>query len=92
MAVEWQGDHKILGSNIKQDFERELKRLRLEQSDFIVEVRRDSTQTGASGPEATRYNVFVTELGRPDKDTVKLEGGPGEDWIGQLETKLRHRG
>lgn len=92
MTVEWQGDHKMLGDGVKQGFERELKRLRLDSSDFIVEVRRQPTPSGARGTEATRYDVFVTELGRTDRDTLKLEGGEGEDWIRQLEARLKHRG
>ena len=92
MTVEWQGDHKMLGDGVKQGFERELRRLRLDKSDFIVEVRREPNPSAGRGLEERRYDVFVSELGRPDKDTLKLEGGQGEDWIRQLEAKLKHRG
>jgi hypothetical protein len=37
MPVEWQGDHKLLGGE-KPAFERELNRLGLEPSNFLVEV------------------------------------------------------
>jgi hypothetical protein len=92
MAVEWQGDHRIIGDEIKRDFERELERLRLAQRDFIVEVRREPDLPGAAVPGAMRYRVFVTELEHPDKETWTLDGGPGEDWIGQFARSVRSRG
>ena len=83
MSAEWQGDHKLLdAAGEKQAFERELSRLGLEPSKFLVEVRRDST--GAN------YDIYVTDLEHPDRDTWKLHGGHGENWIAQLD-KIRHR-
>ena len=49
MQVEWQGDHRLLGDDVKQDFERELTRLELDPSKFLVEVRREPDLPGADG-------------------------------------------
>ena len=49
MAVEWQGDHRLLGDDVKQDFERELTRLGFDPSKFLVEVRREPDLPGADG-------------------------------------------
>ena len=91
MAVEWQGDHRIIGNDIKQDFERELKNLGLAQSDFIVEVRREADLSGADGLQAIRYKIFVTELEHPDKETWTLDGGHGQDWIRQFARSVKNR-
>ena len=84
MSVEWQGDHKLLGDDVKQDFERELTRLGLDPSKFLAEVRREPELPGADGPHAIRYDVYITDLEHPDRDTWKLTGGAGENWIEQL--------
>lgn len=77
MSAEWQGDHKLLdASGEKQAFERELSRLGRDSSKFLVEVRRDST--GAN------YDIYVTDLEHPDRETSKLRGGPGENWVAQF--------
>ena len=69
MHVEWQGDHRLLGDDVKQDFERELTRLGLDPSKFLVEVRREPDLPGADGLDAIRYESeslihFVTLLPR----------------------------
>jgi hypothetical protein len=80
MSVEWQGDHKLLdASGEKQDFEHALTQLGLDPSKFLVEVRRDSP--GAGGREPLRYEVYVTDLEHLDRETWKLRGGQGENWI-----------
>ena len=65
MPVEWQGDHKLLGDE-KPDFERELKRLSYDSSNFVVEVRREPDVERADGPEPIRYNVFITDVAHPN--------------------------
>ena len=82
MSVEWQGDHKLLVDE-KVAFERELKRLGLDPSNFLVEVRREPDVEGADAPDAIRYNVFITDLANLQHETCKLHGGQGKDWIGQ---------
>ncbi|HTR56969.1 MAG TPA: hypothetical protein VMM27_02230 [Casimicrobiaceae bacterium] len=77
MSAEWQGDHKLLdASGEKQDFERALTQLGLDSSKFLVEVRPDST--GAN------CDIYVTDLEHPDRETSKLRGGPGENWVAQF--------
>ena len=90
MPIEWQGDHRLLGDDIKQDFERELTRLRLDPSKFLVEVRREPDLPGADGLSAIRYDVYITDLEHPDRDTWKLHGGRGENWIAQF-AQIRRR-
>jgi hypothetical protein len=90
MHVEWQGDHRLLGDDVKQDFERELTRLGHDPGKFLVEVRREPGQPGADGRDAIRYDVYITDLGHPDRDTWKLHGGQGENWIAQL-AQIRRR-
>ena len=91
MPVEWQGDHKLLADE-KVAFERELKRLGLEPGNFLVEVRHEPDAEGAGVPNAIRYNVFITDLARPEHETCKLHGGHGKDWIGQYgKIVTRHR-
>lgn len=85
MPVEWQGDHKLLG-NEKQDFEREIERLGLDPSNFLVEVRREPDVEGTDGPNTTRYTVYITDLAHPEHDTCKLHGSSGKDWIGRYAT------
>jgi hypothetical protein len=89
MHVEWQGDHRLLGDDVKQNFEREL-RLELDPSKFLVEVRRKPDMPGADGLYAIRYDVYITDLEHPDRDTWKLHGGHGENWIAQL-AQIRRR-
>jgi hypothetical protein len=84
MHVEWQGDHKMLGDDVKQDFERELKKLGFDPSKFLVEIRREPAVEGADGLHALRYNVFISDLEHPDKETWKLHGGHDEKWIEQF--------
>ena len=90
MHVEWQGDHRLLGDDVKQDFERELTRLGHDPSKFLVEVRREPGQHGPDGLDAIRYDVYITDLEHPDRDTWKLHGGHGENWIAQL-AEIRRR-
>ena len=91
MHVEWQGDHKLLdASGEKQDFERELTRLGLDARKFLVVVRREPDLPGADGIYAIRYNVFITDLEHLDRDTLKLDGGHGTNWIAQF-AKVRRR-
>jgi hypothetical protein len=90
MSVEWQGDHKLLdASGEKEDFEHELSRLGLDASKFLAEVRREPDLPGADGLYATGYNVYVTDLEHPDRDTLKLEGGHGKNWIAQFAQARR---
>ena len=88
MHVEWQGDHRLLEDDEKRDFERELTRLGLDPSKFLVEVRREPDLPGADGLHAIRYNVYITDLAHPDRDTWKLHGGQGENF-GKMLVKLR---
>ena len=90
MHVEWQGDHRLLGDDVKQDFERELTRLGLDPSKFLAEVRREPDLPGADGLDAIRYDVYITDLEHPDRDTWKLHGGQGENWIAQF-AQIRRR-
>ena len=91
MNVEWQGDHRLLdASGEKQDFERELTRLGLDPSKFLVEVRRKPDLQGTEGLSAIPYSVYVTDLEHPDRDTLMLEGGHNQNWIAQF-AKARHR-
>ena len=90
MAVEWQGDHRLLGDDVKQDFERELTRLGLDPSKFLAEVRREPDPPGAAGLHAMRYDVYITDLEHLDRDTLKLHGGHGENWIAQF-AQIRRR-
>jgi hypothetical protein len=91
MSVEWQGDHKLL-TDEKVAFERELKRLGLDPSNFLVEVRREPDVEGADAPAAIRYMVFITDLAHLEHETCNLHGGQGQDWIGQYgKIVTRHR-
>lgn len=90
MHVEWQGDHELLGDDVKQAFERELTRLQLDPSKFLVEVRREPRVPEANGVSAIRYDIYITDLEHPDRDTWKLRGGEGENWIAQL-AQIRRR-
>jgi hypothetical protein len=91
MSVEWQGDHKVL-THEKAAFEQELKRLGLDPDNFLVEVRRESDTKAAEPPDAMRYNVYITDVAHPERETCKLNGGRGKDWIaqyGKIVTKYR---
>ena len=91
MPVEWQGDHKLLGDE-KPAFERELKRLGFEPSNFLVEVRREPDRQGGGGPDAIRYSVFITDIAHLDRETCKLHGGKGKDWVAEYgKVVTRHR-
>jgi hypothetical protein len=91
MSVEWQGDHELLDSSgEKRDFERELTRLGLESSKFLVEVRREPDLAGADGRYAVRYDLYISDLEHPDRETWKLRGGHGENWIAEF-AKARRR-
>ena len=82
MSAEWQGDHKLLdASGEKQDFEQALARLGVDSNKFLVEVRREST--GAN------YDVYVTDLEHLDRETSKLRGGHGENWVAQFVRERR---
>jgi hypothetical protein len=48
-----------------------------------VEMRRESDVEGADGPDAMRYNVFITEVAHLEHETCKVHGGRGKDWIGR---------
>ena len=89
MHVEWQGDHRLLGDDVKQDFEREMTRLGLDPSKFLVEVQRESDLPGVDGLPAKRYVIYITDLEHPDRDTWTLHGGDGENWIAQLAQARR---
>jgi hypothetical protein len=39
---------------------------------------------------AIRYDVYITDLEHPDRDTWKLYGGYGENWIAQF-AQIRRR-
>jgi len=54
MPIEWHGDHRLLGDDVKQDFERELTRLGLAPSKFLGEVRREPDLPEADGLDAIR--------------------------------------
>ena len=82
MSVEWQGDHKLLRSEVKQDLERELTRRVQGSTTFLVEVRRDSDSQGAS--DANRYVIFITDTAHPEHETWTLRGGEDENWVAQL--------
>ena len=91
MSVEWQGDHQLLADE-KPAFERELEKLGLVSSNFLVEVRRESEVDGAEGADAIRYTVFITDLAHLEHETCKLHGGHGKDLIGQYaKIVTRHR-
>jgi hypothetical protein len=90
MAVEWQGDHKLVDDQ-KGEFERELQKLGFEPSNFLVQVRREPPVEGADGLHAIRYNVFINDLAHPDRETWKLQGGHGRDWIGQFVQAVKNR-
>jgi hypothetical protein len=90
MHVEWQGDHRLLADDVKRDFERELTRLGLDPSKFMAEVRREPNLPEADGLDAIGYDVYITDLEHPDRDTRKLHGGRGENWIAQF-AQIRHR-
>ncbi|HEX4522360.1 MAG TPA: hypothetical protein VH704_02485 [Casimicrobiaceae bacterium] len=89
MTVEWQGDHRLLGDDVKRDFERELTRLGLDPGKFLAEVRREPDLAGTKGRDAIRYNVYISDLGNPDRDTLMLRGGLGENWIAQFAQARR---
>jgi hypothetical protein len=89
MHVEWQGDHRLLGDDVKQDFEHELTRLELDPSKFLVEVRRGPNLPGVDGLYAIHYDVYITDLEHPDRDTWKLHGGHGENWIAEFAQMCR---
>jgi hypothetical protein len=89
MPVEWQGDHKLIG-DAKEDFERELRRLGFEPGDFLVQVRREPSIAGEPS-RAPRYDVYVNDLKHPDRETWKLKGGPGKNWIAEFVETVKHR-
>ena len=92
MRIEWQGDHRLLDeSGEKQDLEHELTRLGLDPSKFLIEVRREPDLPGANGIYAIRYNIFITDLEHPDRDTWKLHGGHGDRWIAQFVQIITNR-
>jgi len=91
MSVEWQGDHKLLdASDEKQGFERELTRLGLDPSEFLVEVRREPDVPGTGGLNIIRYSLYISDLKHPDRETWKLLRGNGENWIAQ-SGRIRRR-
>ena len=91
MHVEWQGDYKMLGDDVKRDFERELTKLGLDPSKFLVEVQREPAPAGATGLHASAYNVFISDLEHPDRETWKLQGGHGENWIAEFSKGVLRR-
>jgi len=90
MPVEWQGDHKILGDE-KNDFERELDRLGFDPGDFLVQVRRETSAEGSDGRRAVRYDVYINDVKHPDRETWKLEGGQGKNWVAQFTQAVKSR-
>jgi len=91
MRVVWQGDHKLLDvSGEKQDFERELKRLGYDPSQFLVVVRREPDVAGPDGLYPIRYKVHVTQLG-PDHETLTLSGGHDKAWVAQFVQDATNR-
>src|SRR5262249_16399843 len=90
MPVEWQGDHRLLGDE-KGDFERERRRVGLEPGDFLVQVRHETSAGTAKGSGAIRYEVYINDLRHPERETWKLEGGAGRDWIAQFIEAVRRR-
>ena len=82
MPVEWQGDHKLLGPQ-RSAFERELERLGMAAGNFLVQVRREADVEGAEGADAIRYTVYISDVAHPERETCKLHGGQGRDWIGR---------
>jgi len=90
MPVEWQGDHKILGDE-KKAFERELRQLGLQPSEFLVQIRREPPSEGSNGLHATRYDVYINDLKHPDRETWKLQGGAGENWIAKFAQIVKCR-
>src|ERR1700682_336882 len=91
MHVEWQGDYKMLGEDMKQDFERELTNLGFDPGNFLVEVRREADVKGAGGPPGIKYDVYITDVAHPDRETRKLHGGDGENWIEQFRKTVLSR-
>jgi hypothetical protein len=91
MGTEWQGDHRLLdASGEKRDFDQALTRLGLDPSKFLVEVRREPDLPGATGVSAIRYTVYITDLEHLDRETWKLDGGHGENWIAKF-VQVRRR-
>lgn len=91
MPVEWQGEHKLLGDE-KARFERELKRLGLDPSNFLVEVRQEPDVEGEGGRDAIRYTVYISDTAHPDHETCKLLGGQGKDWVERyVKIQMRYR-
>jgi len=87
MPVEWQGDHKLVDEE-KEVFERELRKMGFDPSDFLVQVRRESAEEGP-----IRYTVYINDLKHPDRETWKVQGGHGENWIAQfVQTATNRRG
>lgn len=91
IPVEWQGDHKLLGDE-KERFGRELKRLGLEPSNFLVEVRQEPDVGDAGGRDAIRYTVYISDTAHPEHETCKLSGGQEKDWIDRyVKIQMRYR-
>jgi hypothetical protein len=90
MPVEWQGDHRLLGDE-KKDFERELRQVGLEPSDFLVQVRRESSLGGSDSVEAVSYDVYINDLKHPERETWKLQGGQGKNWVAQFVKAVKSR-
>lgn len=86
MPVEWQGDHKQL-KNEKDRFEQQLLSLGLDPGDFLVQVR----PSGDQRPDGKRYDIYVSDLKHPEHDTLKLEAGPGKDWVAEFPRAYRRR-
>ena len=90
MPAKWQGDHKLLGGE-KDAFDKKLRELGLEPSDFLVQVRRHTPDKGSSGSKPS-YDLYISDLKHPDHETRKLEGGPGKDWIAEFARLVKRRG
>jgi len=82
MHVIWQGDHQLLGDE-KSRRERELERLGLDPSNYLVEVRRQPDVDGGDRPDGPRYNLYISDVAHPEHETCRLHGGHGRDWIAQ---------
>jgi hypothetical protein len=90
MPAEWQGDHRLVGGD-KDAFEKQLRDVGLEPSDFLVQVRRHASETGSSDSKPS-YDVYISDLKHPDHETHKLEGGPGKDWVAEFARLVKRRG
>lgn len=84
MHTEWQGDHPLVADDVKQEFERALTRVGLDPGEFLVEVRRAPDLPAAKGHDAIRYDIYISDIEHPERETCKLHGGRDKNWIEQF--------